>query len=99
MNETEPETVAISTKARFLCNICDCVSIGNKGDKQPLRAFKQFPHANSYSSRLSTKKAIPGTLEVKGDGKKKRFVINLFIQFYPGSSKYPNDNINRRLSW
>ena len=31
---TEPEqTNKITTKAKFICNLCDCVSIGNKGDR------------------------------------------------------------------
>lgn len=98
-SETENEVLKITTKARFLCNICDCVSIGKRGDDRTLEVFRQFPYANTYASRLSTKKAVPGTFEVKGDGQKKRYVVNLFVQFYPGSSKYPNDNITRRLSW
>lgn len=98
-SETENNALKITTKARFLCNICDCVSIGKRGDDRTLEVFRQFPYANTYASRLSTKKAVPGTFEVKGDGQKKRYVVNLFVQFYPGSSKYPNDNITRRLSW
>ena len=89
----------ITTKAKFLCNLCDCVSIGNKGDELVHTIFQQYPYSNCYSGRLATKKSQPGTLQIKGDGKKNRYVVNLFVQFYPGPPKYPNDNIIKRLEW
>jgi uracil-DNA glycosylase len=49
--------------------------------------------------RVATKKSVPGTYQIKGDGKKNRYVINMFTQFYPGSPKYPNDNIIKRIEW
>ncbi len=90
---------SITTKAKFLCNLCDCVSIGNKGDTTVQSVFSQFNYANCYTSRVATKKALPGTVQIKGDGKKNRFVVNMFVQFYPGAPKYPNDNIVKRLEW
>src|SRR5437870_4108464 len=97
MSKETSET--ISTKAKFICNLCDCVSIGNKGDSLVQQVFQQFSYANCYVGRMATKKAVAGTLQIKGDGKKNRFVANLFVQFYPGLPKYPNDNIMKRLEW
>lgn len=89
----------ITTKAKFICNLCDCVSIGNKGDKLVQDVFTKYGYANCYTDRVATKKSIPGTLQIKGDGKKNRYVVNMFVQFYPGPPKYPNDNIIKRVEW
>ena len=91
--------VEIATKAKFLCNLCDSVSIGNKGDPSVLSVFEKCGYANCYVERTATKKAIPGTVQIKGDGKKNRYVINMFVQFYPGPPKYANDNISTRIEW
>jgi len=96
---TEDTTSTITTKAKFLCNICDCVSIGTRGDPITQLVFEKFTHANIYSERVATKKSLPGTLQIKGDGKKNRYVVNMITQFYPGAPKYPNDNIMKRLEW
>jgi uracil-DNA glycosylase len=92
-------TTDIQTKAKFLVNLCDCVSIGNKGDQIVQTIFEKFAYANCYAERVATKKSVPGTLTIKGDGKKNRYVINMFAQFYPGQPKYPNDNIIKRCEW
>src|SRR5437879_1583124 len=89
----------VTTKAKYICNLCDCVSIGNKGDPVVQAVFQQFPYAHGYNGRTATKKSVAGTLQIKGDGKKNRFVVNLFIQFYPGVPKYPNDNVMKRMEW
>jgi len=92
-------SVEINTTAKFICNLCDCVSIGNKGEPIVQTIFTKFPYANCYADRVSNMKTIPGTYTVKGDGKKNRYIINMFVQFYPGPSKYPNDNIVKRIEW
>ncbi len=89
----------LTTTAKYICNLCDCISIGNKGDPWVLQIFKQFPYANVYTDRVATQKDTPGQLQNKGDGKKNRSILNLFTQFYPGLPKYPNDNIGKRLEW
>jgi len=66
--------ITITTKAKFLCNVCDCVSIGNKGDKLTQAVFEKYGYANCYIERVATKKSVPGTLQIKGDGKKNRLL-------------------------
>jgi uracil-DNA glycosylase len=95
-------TKEITTKAQFLCNLCDCISISNKGDPLVKMVFEKFPYANCYIERVAamTRKSVAGTIQIKGDNKKNRYVINMFTQFYPGNSKgYPNDNLLLRLGW
>ncbi len=89
----------VTTTAKFICNVCDCVSIGNKGDAWVQQIFQQFNYSNCYADRTGTKKATPGEIFIKGDGKKNRYVINLIAQFYPSAPKYANDNITKRLEW
>lgn len=91
--------VEIQTKAKFLCNLCDCVSTGTRGDPLTQLVFEKYPYANCYVDRVATKKFVPGSLQIKGDGKKNRFVVNMFVQFYPSAPKYPNDNIIKRCEW
>jgi uracil-DNA glycosylase len=93
------EVQEVTTTAKFICNICDCVSIGNKGDAWVQQIFQQFNHSNCYVDRTAAKKATPGEIFIKGDGKKNRYVINLIAQFYPSAPKYANDNITKRLEW
>jgi uracil-DNA glycosylase len=89
----------ITTNAKFLCNLCDCTSIGNKGDDLVKNVFIKFPYSNCYIDRISTRKPTLGTINIKGDGKENRYVVNFFDKFYPGTSKYPNDNVSKRLEW
>lgn len=89
----------ISTTAQFICNICDCVSIGKKGDPTVQQVFDKFGYANTYKDRMATKKSLPGTFNISGDGSKNRYIINMYVQFYPGSPKYPSDNIVKRMEW
>lgn len=89
----------ITTTAQYLINICDCVSIGQKGDPIVRIVFEKYPYANCYTSRLTTTKSLPGTSQLTGDGKTQRYIINMFAQFYPGAPKYPCDNITKRCEW
>ena len=72
---------SITTKAKFLCNLCDCVSIGNKGDSTVRSVFTQFNYANCYTSRVATKKGLTGTVQIKGDGNAKLFASGISKSF------------------
>lgn len=58
----------ITSKAKFICNFCDFVSIGNKGDPLVLAVFEQFGYANCYIDRVATQKPLPGSIQLRGDG-------------------------------
>jgi len=74
--------------AQYICHQCNCVTNKPKGLSQAL--FKKFPWADVYYNRKI--RDNPGTIIIRGDGKDKRFVINLFGQFYPGPPKYGSDS-------
>lgn len=92
-------TTTVYSSAQYICNLCDCVSTAGKGDQLVQQVFEQFPYANTYKDRSNNAKSTAGTIQIKGDGVINRFVINMYAQYYPGSSKYHNDDLAKRLEW
>lgn len=90
----------LDSTANYIVHQCNCVTPHAAGLAQPL--FEKFPWANDYRLRTpcansSGKRDVAGTISVRGDGKKERFVINLFGQFYPGKpSAYESEEKRRR---
>jgi O-acetyl-ADP-ribose deacetylase (regulator of RNase III) len=82
----------LSSDATYIVHQCNCVT--TKAAHLALSVFTQFPYANVYSSRKE--KSRMGEIEVRGNGKDKRFVIAMFAQKYPGKSKYSNDTYEIR---
>lgn len=70
----------LQSKATYIVHQTNCVSQGSKGLAREI--FLAFPWANSYRDRKVS--SIPGTIELFGDGKSKRFVVNLYGQKNPG---------------
>lgn len=64
----------------YIMHQCNCISNGASGIARAI--FDRFPYADVYASRKVAD--VPGTIEVCGNGKDQRFVINAFAQFYPG---------------
>ena len=73
--------------ATYIVHQCNCVS--KKAAHLALTVFTHFSYSDVYSKR--EEKSRMGSIEVRGDGEKQRFVIAMFAQRYPGSSKYQND--------
>jgi uracil-DNA glycosylase len=98
---TSPDlSASITASVKYLINPCDCISIGNKGDEWTQAVFKKYPYSNCYQTRTTqSQRVTPGSLQIKGDGKQQKFVINLFVSYYPGEPKYPNDNQTKRAEW
>lgn len=69
----------------YLCHQTNCVT--QKAAHLSYDVFKRFPYANVYKDRKIPDS--PGYLKVKGNGLDKRFVVNMFGQYYPGKSRYP----------
>lgn len=91
-----PATVVTSNllfcDATYIVHQCNCVT--TKAAHLALSMFTQFPHADVYSKR--EEKSRLGSIEVRGDGEWKRFVIAMFAQKYPGKSRYKNDTYEIR---
>lgn len=70
----------LTTGAQFIVHQTNCTSSQAAGLAKDI--FNQFPYSDCYKNRL--KASSPGTIEVCGDGLEKRFIINLFGQYFPG---------------
>ena len=84
----------------FVAHQCNCMSTNAKTLAQQL--FIKYPYANTYKNRIKGNKNtynIPGTMEIFGNGIDKRFIINIYSQYYPSIAKYNNDTTNKRLEW
>lgn len=80
-----------------------CNSLSNKSSGIANAIFQKFPFSDIYSSRPYPYKPtgfdIPGNIQIKGDGKENRFVINIMGQLYPGKPNSSNDSITNRENW
>lgn len=89
MNLKVIEGNLLDSSEQYIAHQCNCLTIHSAGIAHNI--FKTFPWANIYIERKSKKATHHlGEIHVRGDGKEKRFVINMMAQFYPGKTKYPN---------
>lgn len=80
----------LEAKEKYIAHQCNCVT--NRAAHLAQAVFTRFPYADVYMGR--TEHSKPGTIDIKGDGVSKRFVINMFGQYYPGSPKDPNSALD-----
>lgn len=85
----------LSSTDDYIVHQCNCVTKGSLG--LATQIFKKYPYSNTYKYRKSH--STPGTIDILGNGKDKRYVINMYSQYYPGPSKYTSDNTIARLEW
>lgn len=80
---------------QYICHQTNCMSTG--GAAGIARAiFDRLPYADCYTRRTAPDK--PGTIDILGNGKDQRFVINVHAQLYPGGphDNYDNDSQKAR---
>jgi O-acetyl-ADP-ribose deacetylase (regulator of RNase III) len=72
---------------QYICHQCNCITDKALGLAKSI--FTAFPYADVYTPRGQTesKKDKPGTIQIMGNGKSQRYVINMFAQYYPGKPK------------
>jgi O-acetyl-ADP-ribose deacetylase (regulator of RNase III) len=76
----------LEAKEKYIAHITNCVSTGGAiGIAKSI--FDKYPYANCYSTRLEHSKS--GTIDIRGNGKNNRYIINMHAIVYPGRSKYP----------
>ena len=71
----------LDSTEQYLVHQCNCVSKGASGLAAAI--FRKYPYANVYKNRDFQDR--PGTIKICGNGKDKRFIVNAFAQYYPGS--------------
>ncbi len=88
----------LSSKEKYIIHSCNCLTQNSAGIAKAI--FDKFPYANTYKKRVrltngeTVNADVPGTIEVLGDGIEQRFVINMFAQYYPGKSKFPESSLD-----
>jgi hypothetical protein len=84
----------LDDNSQYICHQTNTKTTKGKG--LSLAMFRTFPWSDVYTDN---KTRTPGTIEVRGNGKDKRFVIAMYAQRYPGPSKWPNDTNGMREAW
>ena len=81
----------LDSKEKYIAHITNCVSTTSaKGIAKDI--FDKFPYADCYSTRTEASKA--GTIDVVGDGKDNRYIINMHAIVYPGKARYPLSSLD-----
>jgi O-acetyl-ADP-ribose deacetylase (regulator of RNase III) len=82
----------IEADTKYILHQCNCVTKNSAGIAKSI--FDAFPWANTYTNRaISSSK---GSIDILGNGSDKRFVINAYVQYYPGKP-VGYDNYESRL--
>lgn len=81
----------LDSKEKYIVHQTNCISTGSAGGIARL-IFDKYPYADTYKNRIKDGKT--GTIEIFGDGKDQRFIINSNSQFYPGYPKFPDSEFD-----
>lgn len=84
----------IEADTKYILHQCNCVTKDFAGIAKAI--FNAFPWANTYSKR--EKHSKQGTIDVLGNGLDQRYVINAYVQYYPGGPIHISDPYNLRLT-
>lgn len=86
----------IYSNTKYIAHQCNCLTKHSKGLAYHL--FEAFPYANDYMTRndqdWKNTRDKQGTISIRGNGEDKRYVINLFVQLFPGKPKFPDSKID-----
>jgi O-acetyl-ADP-ribose deacetylase (regulator of RNase III) len=78
-------------KEKYIAHVTNCVSITSaKGIAKDI--FDKFPYADCYATRTEASKA--GTIDIMGDGKDNRYIINMHAIVYPGRARFPLSSLD-----
>ena len=95
----------LESNATYIVHQCNCMSVGPAAGIAKV-IFSRFPWADCYREREGVRPPIygqmPGDIQICGNGKDQRFVVNLFGQFYPGgpsSNHQELDFPSHRQEW
>src|SRR5437016_3126543 len=76
----------------YIAHQCNCVS--HNAHALAKQLFDRYPYADTYKKRINHNQ--PGTIDVFYQ---QPHIINMYAQYYPGTSKYTNDSSEKRLLW
>jgi O-acetyl-ADP-ribose deacetylase (regulator of RNase III) len=76
----------LNSDEKYIAHNCNCITQKSAGTAKSI--FDQFTYSNTYQNRTSPSKQ--GTIEILGNGINQRYIINMYVQYYPGKPKYDN---------
>jgi O-acetyl-ADP-ribose deacetylase (regulator of RNase III) len=82
----------IEADTKYILHQCNCVTENAKGIAKSI--FDAFPWANTYTNRVFS--SNKGSIDILGNGSNQRYVINAYVQYYPGKP-VGYDNYKSRL--
>lgn len=82
-------------KEKYICHQCNCIT--QKGGHLSKSMFDKFSYANVYKTRervtdWKDSRDKPGNIDIRGNGKDQRFIINMFAQVFPGTPRFPESS-------
>lgn len=72
----------LEANTKYIAHQCNCKSNYSAGLAKSI--FTKFPYSDTYKDRIYTGYNFPGRIDVLGNGEDNRFIINMYIQFWPG---------------
>lgn len=87
---TEIDGDITESDAQYIAHQCNCKSNGQAAGLA-FTMFEKFPWSECYKSKKPN--ITPGTIDIRGNGKDQRFVINMYGQFYPGGMTISPNNV------
>ena len=94
MSIIETKGNILESDCKYIVQQCNCKTVGD-GAGLAFQINEKFPYANTYKVE---NKRESGTIEIMGNGKNERFIINAYAQKYPGRpTHYETKEI--RLDW
>ena len=91
------ESDILEVDTQVIVQQCHCMCTSKTAKGLSASIIEAFPHADFYSERVQHSK--PGTIEMRGGGKKGRFVCALYAQVFPGGPGKEGDSIKERESY
>lgn len=71
----------LNSKEKYIVHQTNCVSRGSAAGLAKI-IFNTYKYADCYIDRVYND--TPGTIDIRGDGKDNRFIVNLMGQYMPG---------------
>lgn len=81
----------LDAKEKYILHQTNAISTG-KAFGLAKDIFDKYPYADCYADRTETSK--PGTIDIRGNGKDNRYIINVHGQLYPGKCRYSQSNLD-----
>ncbi len=72
----------LEANTKYIAHQCNCITSHSAGIAKAI--FDKYPYANTYKDRMYTGYNFPGRIDVLGNGEDSRFIINMYVQFWPG---------------